>query len=130
MSDWKTKLGETFKRVMDNEIIPGDETLPANSLRNYLIDKTGMSKDLMESTADQKSAMADLPRNMGMGSMGSIGVAEGALSKLLAAKQAGQKLSAAEEYLLSKATGKVPVVKTAQEMAEPVFGKLKTLLGK
>lgn len=117
-----------------NQVQPGDETKPANSIRNYVIDKTGMPQNWMENTADYKNATAALPQQMGMGTMGTVGnttgMAEGALAKLMSAQGSGQKLSAAEQYLLGKATGQVPVVKTAQEMAEPAFAKLKGLMGK
>lgn len=126
-------FGKYLKNALDTDVRPGDENTPANSLRNALIDKLGLPEQYMESTADQKQAYKDLPASMGMGAMGTVrGIgtqAEQALSKLVAAKQAGQKLSAAEELLLSKVTGRVPVVKTAQEAAEQRFGNIKKLVG-
>lgn len=123
------------KKPFDEVIEPGDENKPAdNNLMNYAMQKMGVPQEYMVSAKAHKEGLNNMAQNMGMGAMGTIGkvggVAEGALAKLMGAKQLGQKMSAAEEYLLSKATGNVPVVKTAQEMAEPIFGKIKGLMGK
>ena len=107
---------------VNRPIEEGDENTPANTLGNMIIDKAGLPKEWMQSAADEKRIYNNMPEQMGMAGMGSVnkitGEAAQALAKLQAAKEAGQKLPAALEYALSQATGKVPVVKTAQEMAE------------
>jgi len=118
---------------IDRPIEPGDEDKPAdNSVRNMLVQKMGLPDSMMQSAADEKRAYADMPIAMGMGTMGTVGkaftgAAAQAMAKLQAAKSAGQKLPASMEYLLGKATGSVPVVKTAQEVVEEAAKKAASL---
>jgi hypothetical protein len=122
---------------IDRPIEAGDENKPAdNSVRNMLVQKMGLPDSMMQSAADEKRAYADMPKAMGMGTMGTVGKANAftgeaaqAMAKLQAAKSAGQKLPASMEYLLGKATGSVPVVKTAQEVAEESAKKAASLAG-
>lgn len=120
---------------INRPVEPGDEDKPAdNSVRNMLVQKMGLPDSMMQSAADEKRAYADMPKAMGMGTMGTVGKAftgeaAQAMAKLQAAKSAGQKLPASMEYLLGKATGSVPVVKTAQEVAEESAKKAASLAG-
>jgi hypothetical protein len=135
MNDWKDKLKAAMDKVADTEIRPGDESKLAENPMNAAIGAMGLPENWKQSVADYKQATKDLPMNMAMGTMGTVAATDGlagqALSKLQAAKQAGQALSTAEEYLLSKATGKgVTVVPTAQELAQNAFSKVKGMMGK
>ena len=126
----KARLLQSIQNGMqiNRPIEPGDENKPAdNNLRNLIIQKAGLPDSWMQSTADEKRAYADMPKAMGMGTMGTVGKAltgeaAQAMAKLQAAKDAGQKLPAALELAMSKVTGKVPVVKTAQEVSEEAAG--------
>lgn len=136
MNDFKDRLLAALNKATNNEILPGDESELAENPMNATIEALNLPSDWKQSVADYKQATADLPMNMGMGTMGSIksadmgkGLAKQALQKLEMAKHLDKPLTTAEELLLSKAQGKtVTVIPTAQEKAG--FAKLKGMMGK
>lgn len=135
MNDWQEKLQAALKKATDNEIRPGDESQLAQNPMNATIDAIGLPEKWKQSVADYKQATTDLPMAAGMGTMGTIGKFEGpakqALQKLEMAKHLNKPLSTAEEYLLSRATGKgVTVVPTAEELSKSGFSKIKGMMGK
>lgn len=104
---------------------PGDETKPANNLRNMVMQKInqGLGTDFKDQTvAEEKQAYASLPREMGMsaGSISKTGaftreLAEQAALKLENAVAKGYKPTAAEGLAVSKFRGQQAIVPTAQE---------------
>lgn len=78
----KKTLGDSFVKALDNEVRPGDETQPANNLRNLVIDKLGLPQEWTQTVAEEKQHIKDLPMNMGM-SGGTIGKSSAAAKATL-----------------------------------------------
>ncbi len=105
MGNTDSPILQDFKAAQSGYLKPGDENVPANNIRNLLVDKLGLPKDWAMSKADEKQWLAGLPEQ--------IGTSAGTVGKV-------KKLTAAEQIMAQRAAGKTGplVLKTAQELAE------------
>jgi len=141
MADWskvKATLLEKLNKAQNTTVEPGDEALynDTSNMTNMAINALGLPKEWKTNLADEKRALAEMPMQMGLGTMGSIGkvgkakqIAEkiGAAKPMQNVEQIAQKLedavakgykpSAAEAEAVAKFRGKQTVLPTAQEAA-------------
>jgi hypothetical protein len=138
MADWskvKATLLEKLNKAQNTTIEPGDETRynETSNMTNMAVNALGLPQSWKTTLADEKRALAELPMQMGLGTMGSIGKvgkaqqiaskigvskeAEMAAQKLEQAVSKGYKPTAAEAEAVAKFRGTQTVVPTAQEAA-------------
>lgn len=127
-NDQQPGLWDRFKKIAteqaDTKILPEDENVKANNLRNSLVSYLGLPDSWQMSRADEKRYNENLPMMMGMGAMGTVGskAVAPAIENMAAAKGIHEIEKQATQKALEEAS---QVAEKGSELFKNTFYQLK-----